>query len=385
MVDASKKLKVAIIEPVGGHGGMNYYDIGLCKGLDESDVHVSLYTSEQTNVDSNYSFEINRVFKGVWGRDNKYLRAFRMLYQLLKTLMAIKRDNYDIVHYHFFHYTIMELIFVRFANVFKFDLVVTVHDVESFSGGNSKVNNIFSHVDRVIVHNNISYNEFLKKVNYAEKNIYIIPHGNYLPFIDDSRVTKESARKALGLENDNIVLFFGQIKGVKGLDVLLKSFKKVIEYCPNTKLLIAGKVWKDDWIYYQSLIDNDGLESFVLKRIQYIQDDEVSNYYKSADIIVLPYKEIYQSGVLLMAMSYGTPVIVSNIPGMTEIVSDLHNGFVFDTEDSNSLSEKIIFGLSNRDIMDNCSNVALDIMKDKFSWSRIGKLTSALYSSVVEK
>ena len=89
-----------------------------------------------------------------------------------------------------------------------------------------------------------------------------------------------------------------------------------------------------------------GLHENVRLDIRYIPDEQVSNYYCAADFVVLPYKKIFQSGVLLMAMSYGTPVITSNIPGMTEIVTDGINGLTFQSEDVASLAASLLGALS---------------------------------------
>ena len=129
---------------------------------------------------------------------------------------------------------------------------------------------------------------------------------------------------------------------MKGLDILLKAMAKVISTNPNVSLQIAGKVWHDDLLQYQQLIEELGLTEFVKTNFSFIPNEEVDGYFQRADIVVLPYRRIYQSGVLLLAMSYGRAVLASNLPPFAEVVEDGKTGYLFQSEDSDSLAEVIL-------------------------------------------
>jgi glycosyltransferase involved in cell wall biosynthesis len=187
----------------------------------------------------------------------------------------------------------------------------------------------------------------------------------------------------LEIEAEKVVLFFGQIKQVKGMDYLLHSFAAVLEHFPETKLVIAGKLWKDNWDVYEEIIKASDIGASIIKHIKYIPDEAVSDYYCAADLIVLPYKEIYQSGVLLMAMSYRTPVVVSDIKGMTEVVTHNKNGFVFKSEDSFDLANKINEALSDSELRNKVSDNAFIDMENKYDWDEIARKTSRLYTSII--
>ena len=97
--------KIAIIEPVGGHGGMNYYDFGLASGLSRAGCDVFIYTSEETYVPDGLPFVVKKSFRGIWGKAPKLLRAVRYVYCLTRSLIDAKLNGVTLVHYHFFHYT----------------------------------------------------------------------------------------------------------------------------------------------------------------------------------------------------------------------------------------------------------------------------------------
>ena len=76
-------------------------------------------------------------------------------------------------------------------------------------------------------------------------------------------------------------------------------------------------------------------------RDRFISHSDVSYYYSAADIVILPYRKIYQSGVLMMSLSYKKPVVVSDLPSFKEIIDDNRTGYVFESENSLDLSRVI--------------------------------------------
>lgn len=373
-------MRIAIIEPVGGHGGMDYYDFGLCGGLHVAGSNPILYTSDVTAVPDWLPFECKRLFKGIFGSSNKILRAGRYLSGLLLSLLDARRERCEVVHLHFFHCGLMELATVGLVKALGFRLVITAHDVESFSGSGSVAHarRIYAAANRVIVHNQVSHSEVVEKLGVCVDLVDIVPHGNYLDSLRSS-ASRAEAKSSLGLEDSaRVVLFFGQIKAVKGLDLLLSAFKLVVEVVPNALLVIAGKVWKDDFSQYLVLINELGLSGNVHLDIRYISDVEAELYYKSAEVVALPYRKIYQSGVLLMAMSHERLVVTSDLPGMAEIVVDGQNGLMFPSGEAGALADKLVEALCSpsRDLI---ARRGHQLMKSNFAWADIGARTIETY------
>ncbi len=377
-------MKIAIIEPVGGHGGMNYYDFSLADGLVNSGADVTVYTCDKTEKSQELRFKVRRSFKKIWGSDPKILRAGRFALCLINSLLDARRQQVKLVHYHFFHYTKIELLCVSLARLFGFKIVITAHDIESFSGGYSRnaASRILERADKIIAHNMVSRKELLDQTTLAKEKITIIPHGNYLNAIPKSPTPVE-ARKALNLAmGEPVLLFFGQIKKVKGLDLLLQALSPVIAEFPTLKLLVAGKIWKDDFSKYEKSIRENNLQRNIDLHIKYIPDKDVATYYRAADLVVLPYRKIYQSGVLLMSMSYGVPVVASDLEGMAEIISDGVDGFIFKEGNVASLSKKLIHVLANVEHLKQVSLAGLEKMQNNHDWYNIGAQTVKLYLSI---
>ena len=127
--------------------------------------------------------------------------------------------------------------------------MLTIHDVSSFT--NTKNNSftvkwVYKLANLILTHNNFSKEEIMRLTNTKETKIKIIPHGNYRPFIKVQK-DKNASRTRLKIpSNKKVLLFFGMIKKVKGLEVLLRALIEVKQQQSDVILLIAGKVWKND-------------------------------------------------------------------------------------------------------------------------------------------
>ena len=107
-------------------------------------------------------------------------------------------------------------------------------------------------------------------------------------------------------------------------------------------LVIAGKTWEGNFKIYQDIIDRYNLNRFCIVRNKYIPTNDVNHYFAAADLVILPYKRISQSGVLMMAVSYQKAVLTSDLPPFKEVLSNDKTGFLFQSENIDSLADKII-------------------------------------------
>lgn len=377
---------VAILEPVGGHGGMDYSDYGLADGLTVAGVDVVLHTCDETAIPDDIAFGVRHTFRGIYGKDAAWKRGLRYMRGSLSALLSAVREERRIIHVHFFYVGILQMMQMIIARLLLRKVVITAHDVESFKVG-LEVPTISRFVyrlgHRVITHNQFSKKELIERLGLSPEVIEVIPLGNYLHAVRPLRSQTESRAMLDIPEGSNVLLFFGQIKEVKGLDILLEAMPAVLKQHPDTVLLIAGKPWKTDFSIFEARMERLGIRDRCITHIRHIPDDEVPLYYAASDIVVLPYRRIYQSGVLLMAMSYGKAVLVSDLPGMTEIVKDGENGFVFDCDDKDSLAKRLSSILGNEALLCETALKGLEYVRKNHDWNNIGLKTAFLYKTLI--
>ena len=345
------KRKVAIIDPLGAHGSSHhFYLFGQAQGLTNIGVDVSLYTNKETDNPKISGLEFYQFYGFLFSSKFKLLNGIKYILGSIRSVFHARIMGCSVFHFHIFYTNIFIFFNVCLVKILWGKVVLTIHDVNSFASKNENsilITWIYKLTDLVLTHNEFSKIEILKLSKIDTKKIRIIPHGNYIPFISIQN-DKIASRNRLKIPlNKKILLFFGMIKKVKGLEILLNSLKSVIEKNPDVLLVIAGRVWENDFSPYQKIIKENDLQEYCLLHTKFIENKDVPHYYCASDLVVLPYKKIYQSGVLMMTLSFEKGVLTSNLPPLKEILKDNENGFLFESENPTSLADKINSVLSD--------------------------------------
>jgi glycosyltransferase involved in cell wall biosynthesis len=241
--------------------------------------------------------------------------------------------------------------------------------------------------DQIFVHTEGMRRELLAEFGVPRDKVAVIPFGinNTLPC---TSLTSSEAKQRFGIApHQKTILFFGNITPYKGLEHLVIAFASFTRHEPNCRLLIAGRTKGPDqyWRMIQQQIAQDGLEEQIIQRIEYIPDEEVEVYFKAADVIVLPYTYICQSGVLFLAYSFGLPVIASDVGSMKEDIIEGRTGFVCRPADAESIAEtmrkyfesNVFMQLEERrpDIKEFANN--------RYSWERVVEITRKTYGKLL--
>jgi len=363
--------RISIIDHVGEKAGMDYYSSSLAKGFINQKHRCTIY-SNFIGIESNKI--TYKVYYEGHTKKNTLVQLYRFITATIKSSYNSHKEQTDLIILHLFSANIITLILMLIPKIFSLKIAVISHDISSFvDNDNTLIQNLIYNTlsDHIIVHNQFSYDELVKNIKLNNpKKVNIIKHGGYLDHIGE-KPDKATVRKNLGLEiYGKYILFFGQIKNVKGLDILLEAMNTLPT---DIKLIIAGKPWKADFSKYDKLIEKYNLEKRIIKIIRFIEDEEREKLFFAADVNVLPYRIIYQSGVLLMAMSHGLPVIASNLPANKEIIDHGRNGLLFESNNSISLSDNIIKFFKNKSEQANMSANALNTIQDEYNWNEIAK------------
>jgi len=198
--------------------------------------------------------------------------------------------------------------------------------------------------DHIFVHTEKMKHELMKDFKVRESAVSVIPFGinNAVP---DTHLTRAEARSRLGVgATEKTLLFFGRIGAYKGLVYLVEAFQQVLERFPDARLIIVGKLRGDAERYASEIfktIDLDIQPGRVLRRIEFVPDEETEIYFKAADAFVLPYTFIAQSGVMFLGYSFGVPAIATDVGSFSEDIVEGRTGFLCRPCDSLSLATAI--------------------------------------------
>ena len=214
----------------------------------------------------------------------------------------------------------------------------------------------------------------VSKLDKKSKPKLFSPHPLYDHYGD--REDKAVALSSLYLDdNYNYLLFFGLIREYKGLDLLLKAMSdERLDNYP-LKLIVAGEFYEKKEPYLQ-MIDNLDIKDRVIICDKYIPDEEVKNFFNLADMVVQPYKSATQSGVTQVAYHFERPMLVTDVGGLREIVSDGKVGYVVEPEPK-KIADAIcdFYDNDRKEFFE--ANIVEE--KKKYEWSKMTETIMKLY------
>jgi glycosyltransferase involved in cell wall biosynthesis len=223
-------------------------------------------------------------------------------------------------------------IFRRVKNCRKLILAHNIIPHEEWIGAKSLLRYAFKPADEILV---LSHSCMLDLKRNLPNNIVKKARLGFHPIYDThiGDTTKNNVQHR--------ILFFGLIKAYKGLDTLLAAMPIIRTAFPDLKLMIAGSVYGNKSVYLKQIRDLD-ITANVETDFRYISEEEVAEYFRKSDLCILPYKSATQSGVIATAFSYDTPVIASNIGGLTEYIEDGVTGLLVPVDDPPALAAAVI-------------------------------------------
>ncbi len=227
-------------------------------------------------------------------------------------------------------------------------------------------NAIFRRADLLIVHSARSVEEVRER--FGERGV-AKTLKLFLPVLAIGREIPErdAAKRQLDLEGRDIVLFFGQVRPFKGLDIAIRAWQFVRT---DAVLLVAGEVWFGEEDSYRRLAQEEGVAGRVRFDLRFVPDAEVAAYFAAADVVVAPYRYENQSGVAMNAFHFRRPVIATNVGGLPDIIEEGVNGKLVPAEDPEALARAIdeFFTIADREGMEQGAGETAA----KYSWERYG-------------
>lgn len=315
--------------------------------------------------------------------NNFFGKFFSYFYSQLILLSKIKYYKPPIVHFQWLKVPFLDYLIIKKIKKYETKVVYTAHNKLPHNSGNKyrKIyKKIYNTVDYIIVHTEKTKEELMDEFNLSSEKIEVIPHGI---MYESRKYKKVKAIEKRLLDSKKIkISFLGSISKYKGIDFLVDAWIKFENKYPNNNLtlIIAGKgkiPKKSDLLKSNNVyIDN-----------RFLDNKEFYTYLKLSDIILLPYKEISQSGVLFDALAERKLVIVTDKGGLGEPYKKFGLGWL--VKDNNIINElfKIFEEINNNPLVieeKNISESEWQKLEEFYSWKNIGKKTKELYDKLLK-
>jgi D-inositol-3-phosphate glycosyltransferase len=219
-------------------------------------------------------------------------------------------------------------------------------------------------IDNVIPHERRPGDKFLTKLAFSQTDLFLTQSRavdrdlfTWFPKLPRERAvfcphpvyncypafqgTAAEARAAIGLPTDApVLLFFGFVRHYKGLDILIRALPYIRKTQPDIRLMVVGEFYEPR-AEYDKLICELSLEDRVTIRNDYCPNEEVGKYFAACDAVVLPYRSATQSGIIQVAYALDTPVITTDVGGLSEVVVDGVTGFIVLPDDPQIIAQAV--------------------------------------------
>ena len=296
-------------------------------------------------------------------------KQWRSVRQLIQRIDEFKPD---VVHFQQGH------LWFNFALATlrkRYPLVITVHDPRHHAG--DKVSKKtpqwvmdygFRKAHHAIVHGKALASQVHSLFSIPESNIHFVPH------LAMGSAFESSVRD----EDPHSVLFFGRIYDYKGLDYLIKAQPLVNARVPDATFVIGGR--GDDFDRYRDLMQDPN--RFVVHN-RWISDEERGDMFQQAAVVVLPYTEATQSGVVPVAYNYSKPVIATDVGALSECVHDGVTGMLVPPRDVEALADAIVNILTDDSLRLRMGTAARDKLDRELAPKVVAAQTATVYEQAI--
>ncbi|MDY7094233.1 MAG: glycosyltransferase family 4 protein [Acidobacteriota bacterium] len=406
-----------------GRGGLIHYAYNLSCALAERGHRVTLVTTAAYELEGEEfplpdgvrlvkaigrftggGKDVRRSFWPAWLRSlrkKSLLRKLEAIFDAAAVTLLTARLRPDVVHLHCTNpAALVYLQLLRLLpSALRGPVVATAHVVtphEPMRLQQAVYRRIHQLPHRLIAHSQHDRQRLVDEFGVAPKKVTVIPHGEYGFFeqagvetgeavgeVEDRAQARATARRDLELpEEAEVALFFGYIREYKGLDVLLEAWPAVQRQRPEARLLIAGDPVQlptqrreelEAWAQRLGAVHHFG----------YVPFSEVQRYFTVADVLVMPYRHISQSGVLYLALALGLPVLATRVGAVPEVLTDGESGALVPPESPDELARTLSRLLGDPALQQRLAEGGRQVAREH-SWPSIAKRTVEVFAESLD-
>lgn len=296
-----------------------------------------------------FFFRVSNFISFRLGLPQKYRRILRALeypFDLLRLFFLIRTHHVRLVHFNWSRLPFFDQLFFKILNRAGVRILYTAHNyLPHNTGSNYKklFYSIYTSVHHITCLTNYVRSQICEGMKISPERISIIPHTNYSAII---RLKKKDDSQSRGKAQINL-LFFGLIEPYKGLDILLIAFSKIQYTFPHLHLYICGNPYEDFAKYEKIILEYQIDRSRLHLELRYLNIYESIEVIQKSDLVVLPYKESSQSGVIPFVNTLGKPVIATRVGGLPEMILEGQNGYLVEPNNPEELAKRIAFVISS--------------------------------------
>lgn len=391
--------------PPGG-GGVSTYTKSLVSSFDTSQFEITILSKKNRSSSKDETLENKDItILPCW--EDGFLYPFKIFKEVCRLKPQVIHVQHEFFLFGGMFSALMFPFFVLLSKLLSSKFIVTLHgivnpaelkDPELGSVGNESLKGlptwlatmgllfitraITDFSDKIIVMNNIHRSILTGEYRCSPKKVVIIPHG--VP--NGEIIPQEIAKKKLGFDGFKIAFYFGYITKYKGIDILVKAFKKIEKGKKNFLLVLGGgqhprlKLDHDYRTFWNS-ITQEIAQDPQIKFVGFIPEELLSTYICASDIVVFPYVASFSTGgPMNITLGHFRPVIASKVSSFSDVLPE---SAIFKTGSVSDLSRILLKAIEDENFNLELSKLAKSIA-DGRSWNQVAKSTADLYLTLLK-
>ena len=376
-------------------GGMNVYIMNLAAALADIDNDIDIFTrkhdlNDPVIVKISEKIRIIHLDAGPIMDDNNDLYNFmdEFTNNIIK-FNSLEQIKYNIIHSH---YWLSGPVANILSDKWEIPNVITFHTLSAIKlkASSSIVEHdkryevekdSMSKVDSIIVSTKSELEDIRKLYGILDEKIKVIPPGVNLELFRP--MNKIESKKSLGLYDNNVILYVGRIDPIKGLYTLLDSVFNLNDSYNIKLIIVGGELNKSQDLINLQNYTADKNKSHIVDFVGIVDQSNLPIYYNAADLFLLTsYYESFGLSVL-ESLSCGTPAIVSNVGGLSNLIDNGVNGYLVNDISPKGFKTYIEYFFNNINIKK--SSIECRKKAEYYQWSKSGRSMFNLYKEISRK
>lgn len=302
----------------------------------------------------------------------RYRQPLRQLQTTYSLLRRIREFGPDLIHLQQGHMWFN----LALPLLKRYPLVLTIHDPRHHVGDMASrkapqwiLDLGFRQATQVIVQGAQLVAVVVDRLGIPAERVHVIPHIG----LGDAQAHDQEA------EEEHLVLFFGRIWEYKGLEYLIRAEPLITSQVPEARIAIAGQ--GEDFARYRRMMVNP--DRFEIHN-EFVSDEKRTELFRRAGVVVLPYIDASQSGVVPLAYTFSKPVVATTVGGLPDVVEQGNTGFLVPPRDEGALAEAVVRLLRDRDLRHQMGRNGKQKIDSECSPEIVGRKTVAVYRLALE-
>ncbi|GKQ58247.1 glycosyltransferase family 4 protein [Sphaerotilus sulfidivorans] len=362
--------------------GANDYGLELCTALARR-CDLTVVTVTNTSIAPDRVTRLLPIFPAFGAPMGKLTKLRHSLAAYVTLIREVLRHRHDIVHVQFFRFHLVDMLIYWLLSHWMDHLVYTAHNAlphESRTWHRLLYRRWYRRVSHVHVLSDYAKARIQEFSGLSPDKISVIHHGNYQALLERSgaKIDENATTSARPSSSTVTGLVFGQLREYKGVDLLISAARH-LPTDSRLHFIVAGGGSPALFDSYAQQARDNGVGERFSFRCGHLEDSDLIAMITATDFSLFPYRHIYQSGALMLAMTCGTAIMAADLAGFREYTRNGEDALLCDCTSPETFAAALSRLENDPALRQHLQKASRDAATGRYSWEHIADSLIELY------